>query len=254
LYSQQITEENYLKTDKAIWDEYETKMENLSKIFELHPNKKDSLINVANQIEKNADKKNREAAIKYAFVPSGLKRLYMVRLNIPKDTLLSVFDRLPNEMQKSDYGKSILRHIESNQIEKGDKYYRFKAIDSHGEEFTLSNLEGKNILLLYGGLSCIGKEGRDFLKIYSSTVDKNKFSVVVFNSCADLEELKQIKTKYGLEFIYISDFLGDHSPFKIQYGAQSTPTCFFIDEEGKVIIKSIGIPEKELNELKNKLI
>nr|WP_321357815.1 redoxin family protein [uncultured Draconibacterium sp.] len=254
LFSQEITEENYLKADKEIWDEYELKMDNLSKIFELHPDKKDSLLAVANELEANTDKKNREAAIKYAAVPSGLKRLYMLRLNIPKDTLRYVFNSLPEEMQKSEYGKSILSHIKSNQIEEGDKYYNFKATDSDGNEFTLANLKGKNVLLLYGGLSCVQEEGRDFLNTYSSTVDKQKFSVVVFYSCANLEELRQLGSEYDLDFIFISDFLGDHSPFKIRYGAQATPTCFFIDEEGTVIIKSTGLPEIELNKLKSKLI
>lgn len=246
LFSQEITEENYLKVDKEIWKIYDQDMGKVYEAYSNYPDKKDSISLVASNIYELARKKNIKAAIKYASVPSGLQRLFMLRLYISKDTLLSILESLPQNMQSSDYSKSILLHINSEQIEENDKYYDFKATDSNGNTFQLSSLIGSNIFLLYGGLGCMGQEGRDYLmNLHKAT----SLKVVIYWSCSNLEELKNLKAKYPYDYIFVSDFLIDHTPVKIIYGAQATPTCFLIDEKGTVIIKSVGLPEDRLTKL-----
>ena len=93
--AQEITEENYRKVDNAIW----TQLEKEFKPLRMHHNKKVYAI---------AEQKNIEAAIKYASVPSGLQRLFMVRLNVSKDTIRTILKNLPNDMQSSPYAKSLL--------------------------------------------------------------------------------------------------------------------------------------------------
>ena len=44
-----------------------------------------------------------------------------------------------------------------------------------------------------------------------------------------------------IDYIAIADFLGDASPIKIIYGSQAKPTCFMIDRDGRVVIKSEGL-------------
>jgi hypothetical protein len=83
-------------------------MEMVSKNFKKFPEKKDSLMKVADSIYETASRGDRELAMKYATVPSGLQRLFMVRLDIPKDTLRSIYENLPNKMRHSQYGKNIL--------------------------------------------------------------------------------------------------------------------------------------------------
>ena len=254
-FSQEITEKNYLKVDKEIWDAYEQDMTKISECYKSHPDKKDSLSAVSNQIYEIANKKNCDAAIKYASVPSGLKRLFMLRLKLSKDTLLSILKTLPQDMQVSNYGKSLLLHINSKQVEESDKYYDFESIDPNGDKFQFSTLKDKNILLLYGGLDCMGETGRDFLKQLYNETHRENFQIVVYWHCSSLERLKELKAKYSVDYLFVSDFLQDHSLVKIIYGAQATPTCFLIDKEGTVVIKSIGLPEQRLTKLKeeNKL-
>lgn len=112
LYSQSlITEENYQKEDSIIWINYEKGQKELSQIWETMPEKKDSIQRVFGDIYKKASKANIELAMKYASVPSGLQRLYMTRLNIPKDTLENILNSLNPEMQESFYGKNIREHL-----------------------------------------------------------------------------------------------------------------------------------------------
>lgn len=242
LYSQSISEENYLIEDKLIWETYEKES---SKVFELikqHPNKKDSLMQVLEELYELANVQNCETAIKYASVPSGLKRLYMVRLDISKDTLQTIILSLPSEMQNSKYAQSITQHINSNQIEVGSQYEDLPFIDSEGEKFKLSMLNNKKILLLYNGLDCMGKSDRERLQ---SLYNEKKFEVVVYWSCSSQKELQNLESKFSVDYKFISDFKGDHSLFKIIYGAQARPTSFLINENGEVVLKTLGLPENE---------
>ena len=249
IQAQEITEENYRKIDNAIWEEYEQDMEKISECYKAHPEKKDSLIAASDRVSIIASKRNVEAAIKYASVPSGLKRLYTVRLDIPKDTIITVLKTIPDSMQTSPYGKSLLYHIKSEQISEGSKYYDFQSFNTEGENFSLSLLEGKNILLLYGGLGCMGEIGRDYLnKIYQET-SRDNFEIVVYCPNSNLETLQQVRKTYPCDFFLVSDFLQDHTPMKILYGAQAMPTCFFINQKGLVVMKTTGLNQERVNQL-----
>jgi peroxiredoxin len=254
LFAQEITEENYLKLNSVLWKQYELDMETVSKNFKEFPEKKDSLMKVANSIYETASRGTRELAMKYATVPSGLQRLFMVRLDIPKDTLRSIYENLPNKMKISQYGKNILFHLDSEQIKENDKYYDFEATTCEGTTFKLSSFAGKNILLLYGGLGCMGQGGRDYLNSLYGKTSREDFEIVVYETVLDLNNLKNVRTMYRCDFLLASDFLRDSSPVKILYGAQETPTCIFIDREGVVRMKTIGLYENRVDELvaKNK--
>lgn len=248
---QEITEENYWKADKSIWENYENESAKILGLIRKNPGKKDSLNLVLNGLFDLANQQNMDTAIKYATVPSGLQRLYMVRLDIPKDTLRSVMLSLPISAQESEYGKSIMAHLNSNQIVEGFKYYDFDAIDSNGNKFKLSSVKAKNVLLLYNGLDCMGDSGLEVLKQLYTKTKREKFEIVVYWSCKNLEDLESLKSKFSIDYKLVSDFKLDHSPFKIIYGAQAKPTCFLI-EDGKVTLKSVGLPEEKLIELLNK--
>ena len=187
--------------------------------------------------------------MKYATVPSGLQRLFMVRLNIPKDTVHFIYDNLPDEMKISQYGKNILFHLESEQIEENDKYYDFESTTFDGTTFKLSSLTGKNILFLYGGLGCMGQGGRDYLKSLYEKTSREDFEIVVYETVLSLDDLKKAQAFYNCDYLLVSDFLRDSSPVKIIYGVQATPTCFFINKEGIVGMKTIGLDENRVNEL-----
>ena len=257
--AQEITEENYLKVNSAIWAEFNQEVDKLSEYFQKHPEKTDSILAVYEELEDIANKKSAEVLIKYVSVfdvPSFLVRLYRLRLYAPKDAIRSVLKTIPDNMQSLPYAKSLLYHVETEQIMEESKYFDFQATDTEGRNFTLSTLEGKNILLFYGGLHCMREEGRDDLnKIYNVTSREN-FEIVVFcDVSSDLESLQQERTKYhqSLPFDYflVSDYLLDHSLMKILYGAQATPTCFLINPKGLVIMKTKGLYYEQVLQLLN---
>jgi peroxiredoxin len=246
---QVITEENYWKADKSIWENYENESSKILSLMRKYSDKKDSLNVILKNLLDLANQQNIDTAIKYASVPGGLQRLYMVRLDLPKDTLRSIMQSLPQSIKETEYGESIMAHLNANQINEGIKYYDFDAIDSDGNEFKLSSLKVKNILLLYNGLDCMGNSDLEVLKQLYNNTKRENLEIVVYWSSKNLEELKSLKSKFSVEYKLVSDFKLDHSPFKIIYGAQAKPTCFLIDQSGTVILKSVGLPEEKLIEL-----
>lgn len=240
LQAQEITEENYQKLDKEIWDTYQTEVNKISAELKLHPEKEDSLMNVYREINNLANKRNVEAAIKYASVPGGLQRLFWVRLDLPKDTVQAIWNTLPAEMKTSAYGKSLKMHLDTKQIEEGDMYYEVEATDEFGAPFRLSSLAGKNIILIYDGLGCANEESLNYLKQLYTSTSRDNLEIVAYCLASSLEKLQEYRERFDLPAIMISDFKMDHTPFKIRYGAQTRPTIFAIDKSGKVILRTTG--------------
>ncbi len=246
--AQQITEANYLKADSLLWAQYEQEMAPIWEVFEQHPEKEDSLRQASYEISARTDRQNVALALRYAATPSGFERLFMVRLNIAKDTLRAVLERLPESMLISPTGKRLLRHLDAKQIEVGDRYYDFEATSDADALFKLSSLEGKNILLLYGGLDCMGPDGRTYLNDLYARTSRDDFEIVIYCPARNLKELQRVRASYPCEFPLVSDFLLDDTPVKILYGAQGTPTLFFIDRAGVVRMRTIEVNETQIDE------
>ena len=241
VHNETLTEENYLHEDSLLWINFEKETEGLIAILDSLPNQRDSIINVYNIMFEKANRKNIELAFKYANTPSGLQRLFMVRNNVSKDSLAKVLNTLPEEMQKSETGLNIKAHLETEQLAKGNALYAFPCQDEEGEAFNWETLKGKQVLLLYGGLGCMGSEGREALKhLYEQTSRKN-LEIIVYWPSSSLEKLQAIRKQFPSDYIFISDFKQDASPMKIKYGCQATPTCFLTDKKHQIVVKSEGL-------------
>lgn len=247
-----ITEANYLKEDSTLWMNFEKQQKTLSQYWETMPEKNDSIQHLFEDIYRKTAKMNIELAMKYASVPSGLQRLYMTRLDIPKDTLESILNSLSNEMQESFYGKNIKEHLQTNQIQEGDSIYTFPCIQTDGKEFDWNTTSGKQLLILYGGLGCMGKSGREELELLYNQTSNENFLIIVYWPCSSLEHLREVKQEYPSEYIFISDFKQDSSPMKIKYGTQATPTCFLTDKQHIVKVKCTGLHMERFNQYINR--
>lgn len=248
VHNETLTEENYLHEDSLLWINFEKETEGLIAILDSLPNQRDSIINIYNSLNEEVDKKNIELAFKYACTPSGLRRLFMVRNHVSKDSLAKVLDTLPEEMQKSETGLNIKAHLETEQLAKGDVLYAFPCQDEEGEAFNWETLKGKQVLLLYGGLGCMGNEGREALKHLYEHTSRKDLEIIVYWPSSSLEKLQAIRKQYPSDYIFISDFKQDASPMKIKYGCQATPTCFLTDKNHQIVVKSEGLDIDAINE------
>lgn len=227
----------YIKADSTLWAEYELEGERLA---ELYAENEDSLYIKAVELEEYADRKNRDLAIEYSATPSGLKRCFMLRLDIEKDTLQNILSKLPHDLRKSECAKAIKKHIATEQIEVGMEFFPIDAVNADGHKIAWNEYRNKNILLIYGGLGCMGRYGlRELVSLRKEYTDDN-LAIIIYYSVSTLEELKEFRNQYSDDYIFISELMSDYSPFKIKYGVQSTPTCFVIDRSGTVVLKTIG--------------
>lgn len=244
-----ITEDNYIRLDNEIWERYDEARKRLGAELSAYPQRKDSLMKEAEELGKRADEENMRLAVRFASTPSGFRRLFMVRLDFRKDSLERVLESVPARMRESPYGRSLRMHLDNDQVEEGSQYYDFAGKDSEGNYFRLSSLAGKRVLLLYGGLGCMGPHGRkELAELYADTQREN-FEIVVYEDVKDVSGLKKIKDSYGIDCVLVSDFLGDHTPFKIIYGAQARPTCFLVDASGVVRMKTVGFSAHRVRKL-----
>ena len=237
-------EQEYIKADSALWAEYEAEGERLA---EPYAEDEDSLYIKAVELEVYADRKNKELAIEYSATPSGLRRCFMLRLDIEKDTLQNILSDLPRDLRKSQCADAIKAHIATEQIEVGMKFVPIDVVDADGNKFTWSEHRNKNILLIYGGLGCMGRSGRRELAALREEYAEDNLAIVVYYSVSSLEELKEFRNQYD-DYIFISELIPDYSPFKIKYGVQSTPTCFVIDRSGSVVLKTVGFDAEQAKE------
>lgn len=242
------TEEEYLKKDSLLWAQHENRQDSIRKEWQAHPEKQESLEQESKEVLSEALRKNRLLAMEYASVPSGLHRLFMVRLGIGKDTLDRILTSLPPQMQESPYGKAIRKHIDMQQMQIGRRLYRFPATKADGQEMEWSELQEKYVLMIYGGLSCMGENGREYLKRLTQNISQDRLAIIVYWPCNSAEELKKASEKYQIDCTLLSDFEGDRGLMKIAYGAQAQPTCFLFDDSHKAILRTEGLDYDALDE------
>ena len=238
-------EQEYIKVDSTLWAEYEAEGERLA---ELYAENEDSLYIKAVELEAYADRKNKELAIEYSATPSGLRRCFMLRLDIEKDALKDILSDLPRDLRKSQCADAIKAHVATEQIEVGMKVFPIDVVDADGNKFVWDEHRNKNILLIYGGLGCMGHSGRRDLVALREAYAEDNLAIVIYYPVGSLEELKGFRNQYSDDYIFISELMPDYSPFKIKYGVQSTPTCFVIDRSGTVVLKTVGFDVGQVKE------
>lgn len=244
-----ITEANYLHEDSVLWINFEKETESLGALLDSMPSKKDSILNVYNSLLEEANRKNIALAFKYASTPSGLQRLFMTRNDIVKDTLRSVLNALPEELQNSDVGLNIKAHLDTEQLSEGDSLFLFPCVDEKGASFDWETLKGKQVLLLYGGLGCMGSHGREALRTLYERTSREDLEIIVFWPSNSLDDMKSVREHYAADgYIFISDFKQDASPMKIKYGCQATPTCFLTDKNHVIVVKGEGLDVNVVDE------
>ena len=205
----------------------------------MEENKQDS---ISSLIERLSNEITEYAIRNYNSFVSA-EQLYRVRNELNEDTLGNIITKLDTEILNSPYGKSLVLHHNSHIPEEGDFYVDFSAKTLTGELVSVSQILKKRnpILIIFGGLGCMGQNGRSILKEFHEQYN-NEITILAFVFARNRDEWIN-DSKYELEIPLLSDLKGDHSPIKIQYGVQATPTVYLLDSNGKVILKSTGYGE-----------
>ncbi|TKG90806.1 redoxin domain-containing protein [Puteibacter caeruleilacunae] len=177
----------------------------------------------------------------------SLTNMYLVRKHMKKCKIRWALDKLTPENKLKAYALSLDKHVKTDQLKKGNQYYDFSWTTSDAEKHNLSDIaEEKDVLLIFYGLSCMGRDGIKYIADIYERLDHNKVEVVSLCFADDQEQLKGYKSKYKIPWELGSDFQGNHSDAKIKYGVQGTPTMVFINSEGKLLVIDEGFSKKAL--------
>jgi peroxiredoxin len=233
-----ITASLYAFSQKAEFSENECKI------------KIDSIYQHCNQ--KKAQSETLKLCLSNPNNPTSLKNLYYLKRNIGKEQLKSTLNSL-SEVNKSDiYAKSLDIYINTKQVIEGDRYFDFSAKSSKNEDFLLSNvIKEKDVLLIFGGLSCMGESSRQELRELYSKLDLSKVEVVSFLDVENEEEQKEQIKKYDVNWVTISDYQGVLSNPWLAYVGKGLPTTVYINTKGEILVTRPGLVNKAIKLLKN---
>ena len=170
----------------------------------------------------------------------AVEMLYRVRNEIKKDSLELILKKVDDVILMSKYGQSLLLYSKSPDLEINKHFTDFTVQSLEGENISISELikKEKPVLIIFGGLACMQEHGRKTLKDFHNGY-KDNIEIIAFVFARNRDEWVS-DSKYPLDIPLLSDMKGDHSPIKIQYDVQATPTVYLIDKDGIIAWKSIG--------------
>lgn len=131
-----------------------------------------------------------------------------------------------------------------------------RLIDFQGEEFALSDYEGRPVVLNFWASWCpfCAAEMPDFEKVHRSLADEVAFlGIDQCESCqgGSLEAARDLARETGVSYRLAED--PDGAVF-VGFGGSSMPTTVFIDAEGRVVERIGGmLSESQLRDLISRL-
>ena len=167
-----------------------------------------------------------------------------------KDTTMLLYKNLSEAMRNTSYGKDALEYITLNKnLKVGDRYINFHQTDVEGNTVSLSEFEGKVVLLEFWASWCVvcRQNNPELVKIYNDFKNKG-FNIL--GVAAEYEKIKWIEAvrKDGLSWQNVSDLNGDRNKAVLMYGVSDFPTNFLIDRNGIIVAKNL-----KNDDLRNKL-
>ena len=167
-----------------------------------------------------------------------------------KDTTLMLYQSLTEPIRNTSYGKNVFEFTTLNKYLKvGDRYVNFAQTDIEGKAVSLSEFEGKVVLLEFWASWCVvcRQNNSELVKIYNDFKNKG-FNIL--GVAAEYEKIKWIEAvrKDGLSWSNVSDLNGDRNKAVLMYGVSDFPTNFLIDRNGIIVAKNL-----KNDDLRNKL-
>ncbi|KQC00906.1 TlpA disulfide reductase family protein [Pedobacter sp. Hv1] len=176
----------------------------------------------------------------------GLDIVYRNRKQIPKDSLLLLYNNMPPVLRATDKAQSIQIYATKRLAEKGEYFLDFKAHTINGKPFKLSDLKGKYIYLAFGSFSCgpCRMENLEIAKKYASLY--KHVAIVNFSLDINRKEWEAAAKLDQIVWSNVSDMEGMAGKIKTLYNVQAMPTSFLIDPKGIIIERFEGYNEANI--------
>ena len=120
----------------------------------------------------------------------------------------------------------------------------FTLLDLNKNEVSLSDFQGKIVVLNFWATWCppCKEEIPDFIEVNDLYKDKN-IQIIGVSIDTDLKALEDFVEEFGIDYPTLID--GTIDKIGPVWGVRAIPTTFFLNENGEVIFKNIGMMTKE---------
>ena len=152
-----------------------------------------------------------------------------------------LYNILNDSIKTSSYGKNINRYLSLNKnLKIGDKYVDFSMTNEKGELISLSDFEGKLLLLDFWASWC-GPciEEYPALKKAYSKFNKDGFEIVSISEDQTKERWLKAIEKNELNWINLWQNDGNKADPYLIYGINGIPDNFLIDENGIIVARNL---------------
>lgn len=204
--------------------------------------------NQTNEITKNFIQENINSD--YA-----LSQLITYKTDFSKDFIKKQLAELDSNFKNSEYAKVLRTYLENEPLNKGDKFYDFKAENQNGERVSFSNFfqKDKYVLLEFYSPYCswcikalpeikkLSNQKSETLEVVTVNVDKNKE-----------DWLKKYKSN-GITWSSLYDKNGRYSDVYTKYQVFATPTYYLFDKNGKLVEKWDGYNDDLIDEISKRI-
>lgn len=190
---------------------------------------------------------------KWWWIPAGLILIYAVAFPFyfrnPEQplffTVYSVFNgTLEHQTIDGNKDKLVANY---EKITVGSKAPDFTLSGIDGTQISLSDFEGKTVLLTFWASWCpTCRAENEHLKEIYPDYKNEEFEILAVSLDRSKTNWEKAVEKDGITWPQVSDLKGVDSPVATKYGVYSTPTTFLIDSSGVIIGKDLRGEELEL--------
>ncbi len=117
----------------------------------------------------------------------------------------------------------------------------------NGDEISVSDLKGKIVLVDFWAsycMMCTEDHCYYFKPIYNDYKDHG-FEIYSISVDENVKNWRQAIEKDSLNWIHVSDLMGQESPVFSKYAVENLPTNYLLNEEGKIIARNVDASDLE---------
>jgi len=158
-----------------------------------------------------------------------------------KENLASIYNELAPSAKQGPFAEFIDKTIASSVFGQiGTALPDFTQNDVNGKPFTLSSLRGKYVLVDFWASWCgpCRAENPNVVKAYNKFKSKG-FTVLGVSLDQDKAKWLEAIKKDGLAWNHVSDLKYWNNAVATQFGIQSIPASFLIDQTGKIVARDL---------------